>query len=320
MRNDRITFVQFIWTMLICSIYSVVFTKCEPSGGNLIISGCIIFINLIIYYLYQDKPTKLTKAVLAVYFSYIILICSVRFTDYMSAELGYGPVWLIVIILLVFIFFCSLKGIEPIIRAGAIILPFLLGAVIYIAVCCFGFIKFDISLAVDTNMIFYLILLFPGACYIWMKDNIIPSKNYSKYISALILLGIIVLFMFLSDNRNGEFPYQRITEIAYIDVFRGADCMLLELFSVSGLFITAIPTVVMFNNSDNKYIHKGIYLSAIGILILISEYSIYVKSFVQNEFLVLGVFTVVLLTELIEIIKAFINLRGNKPVWMNKNS
>lgn len=319
MRNDRITFVQFIWTMLICSIYSVVFTKGVPSGGNLIISGCIIFINLIIYYLYQDKPTKLTKAVLAVYFSYIILICSVRFTDYMSAELGYGPVWLIVIILFIFVFFCSVKGIEPIIRAGAIILPFLLGTVIYIAVCCFGFIKFDISLAVDNNMIFYIILLFPGACYIWMKDNIIPSKNYSKYVSAFILLGIILLFLFLSDNRSGGFPYQRITEIAYIDVFRGADCMLLELFAVSGLFITAIPTVVIFNN-DAKHIRKGVFLSSIGIVLMISEYSIYVKSFVQNEFLVLGVFTVVLLTELSEIIKSVLNCKENKIVWMNKNS
>lgn len=307
MKNNRVTVTQFWVSMLICSLYAILFCSKTPSVWSFLLSAIVVLFNIFTFNYYNGKSSAILRIITAVYFTVIIIISVVRFNEYMYKALGYGPYWLITIIMLAFVFFCTVKDLEPVARAAGIIIFFVLAALIYIFVCCFNFTAFTISVELSFNFYYPLILLFPSACYIRFKDNIIPHKNYMRLIYAAITLSVTAYFMCLSAGQAGEFPFQIIPERAYIDVFRGADCMLLEILTVAGLYIAAIIIIALFSKCKKKYTPKLFYLALIYFLSLICLYINAVKAVLCDNIFIISVIVIFVSTVTFEIIKSKMN-------------
>lgn len=310
MKNNRITVAQFWISMLLCSFYAVIFCGNTASVYELLLCAAAVVINLIVFTFYQGAMGIVTRSVIVIYFSYTALLCFVRFNEYMFKSLGYGPYWLISLIMLVFVFFCTVKGIEPIARAGGILLFFVLLALAYTFVCCFSGTTFYLANEYSLNLQMPLILLFPSAAYIVFKDNIIPKKNNVKWIYAVLTIAAVFYFMCLSYKEEGEFPFQRIAESARIDVFRGADCMLLAVFTAGGLFITSIVATALFKDSKKLNLRRFAYLLALAGASVLCLYNDYLREAIYNNKLLACVM----------IIAAFVFIAGIIKNLMNKNS
>lgn len=307
MKNNRVTVTQFWVSMIICSFSALLFTSNVSSVYSILLTALSLAVNLLVYFFCKDTPLVVSKVLLAVYFTYIMLICVFKFSEYMNKALGYGPVWLIVTILFVFLYFCASKGIEPVFRAGGIIVFFLFAALIYILVCCNSSVSYSLNAQFDINIYFPLINLFPSACYIWFQNNIIPSKNYTQWIYSAIVLGATSYFLCLSNGESGLFPFQRIPEIAHIDVFRGADCMLLEIFTVSVLLTASIVTTAFFDSEKPRLIHRIVFLSCICAAVLLCLYSESLSGFIFNNISALFVILLLVTAVIAETVKSLMH-------------
>lgn len=307
MKNNRVTISQYWLGMIVCSFYAVIFTDNTASFLTLLLCAAAVAFNLFVERYYSGEMSSMTRVVLIFYFIFVSVLSVVRFNEYMFKSLGYGPYLLITPIMLIFAFFCAVKGLEPVARAGGIVLFFLLAALVYIFVCCFNYTTFTVTAEFSDNFFTLVVLLFPSASYVWFYNNIIPNKNYTKWIYTGLTLGVVLWFMCVSAGERGEFPFQRVPEVAKIGVFRGADCMLLELLTVGGLFIFAAVQTALFGNSTRKYSPRIVYLLFVGFVSLLCLYFEPLRAALYNNIFAVFLILVFVLTVSFEMLQKSMN-------------
>ncbi len=272
MKNNKITFSQFLSVCFLSSLSSIMFIKNTPSVFTIVISVCVLLINLLVFLFYKGNLIKLLKPVCVFYLSLYCVYIIVKFSDYMNTALSYGPACLTIAVILFFIYFCTVKGSEAVARASTVISVFVIVGIIYMFVCVFTNIDFRLSLTLPDEYNSVLILFIPSVLYILYYDSIINVKIKYYAVYSVIVILIIVFFLLISSGIESAYPIQHLPAISKIGVFKGSDCILLAVLTISCVFSVTSSTVVLFRYSKHKYITNIIYISSLLIISVIISF------------------------------------------------
>ena len=253
MKNNKILFTQFCFSSFLSSLTALLFIDYNPSVLFFVIIAGVLFIDTLVIFLYKGNSSIL-KAVSAIYCSaFCVIICG-EFCKYMYYDLGYGPFWILVILILGFIFFCTVKGFEALSRASVIIIVFIVFSLIFIAVSSFNNMDCKIYLFRIKSPVIPLLLLFPSAMYILNNENIIKDKKYSFNIYTASIFAILIYFHLLPKNKVA------------LGIFKGADGLLLAVLTVAVIYFTANTTLAVFKNTKHKYLTNSLFVCALGLI------------------------------------------------------
>lgn len=298
MKNDKITFTQFLTVCFLSSLSSIMFVKSTPSVFVLVLSAAALAVNFLVFCLYKGQLKKTMFYFCFIYLSFFLIHIVVKFSDYMNTALSYGPACLIIIVLLFFTFFCTVKGSEAVARASTVISAFVAAGIVYMLVCTFTNINFNIVSEIPEDFNVPAVLLLPSVLYVLFYGNIKDIKGgyYIGY-SALIL-AILFYFILIADNVNSVYPIQYLPAVSKIGVFKGSDCILLSFLTISCLFSVSFSTVGLFNSFRHKYITNAVYLGCIMIIAIIIHYLRLLSFIDKHMFPQFSVFIILLITAL----------------------
>ncbi len=302
MKNNKISYYQFLSSVFLSSLSFPLFVGSNPSVYLLVAAAGALLVNILVFSLYKGQCLKLVKSVVAVFLSIYCVVIISKFVDYMYNALSYGPLWLMLIILLAFSFFCTVKGVEALTRASIIISFFVVAGLVYMFVCTFSNINFNFTLEIPSNYLSVIILLIPSALYVLCFENIIPRKKYNALLYSVILFLTYVFFTLISSGIISPYPIQKLPTISEIGVFKGADCILLSILTISSLYSIAISTIGLFKSFKHRYITNAIYIGIIFILSLITVYYP-ILDFAQGVILPIATLAVTLLIIAVSLIR-----------------
>ncbi len=273
MKNNKITLSQFWFSMLLSCLIAVLFIDNKSSIFLIAETAVALGINIAVVSLYKGRTNIVLRSVVSVYFTVFAVSASHKFLDYMYSVIDFKPLWLTALLLFGFAFFCTVKGIEAVSRAAAVIGVFTIASVIYILICSFGDFGFNITTDFNSNILPPLTLLFPSAAYVLLYDNITENKPYVSLIYSAIIFSVIFLFSLLAYGVDSAYPIQKIPQNAHIGVFRAADFLLLGFLSVSSLYITSLGTISLLEKFKHKYIAHSIYIAVCMGLTVTASYA-----------------------------------------------
>ncbi len=282
MKNNKITFSQFLSVCFLSSLSSVMFISRTPSVFVLLTSVLALFVNYAVFMLYKGQLKKVLIPVSIVYLSLYCVLTVVKFADYMNTALSYGPDCLIITVLLCFTFFCTVKGGEALSRASTVIIVFVIAGLIYMLVCTFTNIKFNITAEIPDKFNSFAILFLPSLLYIINYDSIINIKRKVYAVYSAIFTAVTAYFILIASGVNSPYPIQLLPAISKIGVFKGSDCILLSILTISCVFSVSASTVSIFKKSVHNYLTNSIYIaSLLGVSILISLFNL--LGFIENS-------------------------------------
>lgn len=272
MKNEKITFSQFLAVCFLSSLSLIMFVKQTPSVFILILSALALAANYLVFFLYRGQLKKYIFPICFIYLSFFLIHIVVKFADYMNTALSYGPACLIIIVLLFFTFFCTVKGSEAVARASTVISVFVTAGIIYMLVCTFTNIDFKIVFEIPEDYNVPAVLLLPSVMYLLFYDNIknIKAGFYIGYSS--LILGIIFYFLLIASDVKSVYPIQYLPAVSKIGVFKGSDCILLSFLTISCVFSVSFSTVGLFKSCRHKYITNAVYIIFIMIISIIIHY------------------------------------------------
>lgn len=298
MKNNKITFSQFLSVCFLSCLSSVMFISRTPSVFVLLTSVLALFVNYAVFMLYKGQLKKVLIPVSIVYLSLYCVLTVVKFADYMNTALSYGPDCLIIIALLCFTFFCTVKGGEALSRASTVIFVFVIAGLIYMLVCTFTNINFKLTVDFPDEIISSVILFFPSLLYIINYDNIINVKPKLYAVYSGILVAALAYFILIASGINSAYPIQHLPAISKIGVFKGSDCILLSILTISSVFSVSSSTVSIFKNSKHNYLTHSIYIAVLlGISIIVSLIKLlgFIENYVFMPFSVVVMLIIILL-------------------------
>lgn len=299
MRNEKITFPQFLSMSFLCTMSFPLFIKDVPSVYLVISVLLALAVNLFVFLIYRGQAQTFFIPLCGIYLSFYCALIIAKFADYMYKALSYKPEWLIIFILAAFAFFCTVKGIEALARASAVISFFALLGIIYMFACTFSGIEFTVTADLPTEGITPLILLLPTVLYVVNYDNILNIKKSSYFIGSGIMTAVYLYFMFIAVNVHSAYPIQYLPTNSHIGVFKGSDCILLAILTISAIYSVAVSATGLFKYFKHKYITNSVYISVlIAVSITLSYLSI--KEFDINVIFtaltLIVIFTIILIS------------------------
>ena len=272
MKNDKINFSQFLAVCFLSSLSSIMFVKSTPSILVIILSAAFLAVNFLVFCLYKGQFKKLLFPICFIYISFFLVHVVVKFSDYMNTALSYGPACLMIIVLLFFTFFCTVKGSEAVARASAVFAVFVTAGIVYMLICTFTNISFSIVFEIPEDYNVPAVLLLPSVMFVLFYDNI-KNIKYGYYIGySLLISGILFYFILIADGVESVYPIQYLPAVSKIGVFKGSDCVLLSFLTISCVFSVSFTTVGLFKSFKHKYITNALYLVFIMILSIIIHY------------------------------------------------
>lgn len=296
MKNNKITFSQFLSLCLISSLSSLMFLSSVPSLTNILTSITALAVNFFVFSLYKGQYKRILIPLTVVYLTYYCISVVVKFSDYMNTALSYGPSCLIIIVLLCFTFFCTVKGSEAVFRASAIIAFFVIAGVIYMLVCSFTNINFALSLNAPVELNSAILLLLPSFLYILYYDDIINYKSRYYLIYTIVITLIVLYFILIASGIKSVYPIQYLPAKSKIGVFKGSDCILLSILTISCVFSVTSTTVGLFKSCKHKYITNAVYIFALLLVSIVFEL---LKLYAFSEKYIMIPFTLVLILAVI---------------------
>ncbi len=240
MKNNHITFAQFCFSMFLSSLCVMLFIDHEPSILQTAIVVLALIINLIIVYLYKGGFGYIVKSFAGLFLILLCGIISVEFVKYMNKDLGYSSYILLILLILGFSVLASLKGLEPLCRASVIITPFVAFSLLFIIISSLFKINFSFSVFELKNYIIPLLLLYPSAIFILEYDNIIIEKRFYFIIYSVLIFAVIMYFNLLPKDKVA------------LNIFKGADGLMLAVFSVSVIYYISGSFTAVFHKSKNN--------------------------------------------------------------------
>lgn len=272
MKNEKITSSQFWFASLLISLSAVMTLNNNPNVLNIALCAAALVVDIVFVRFYKGGGGKSVKIVAGVYLAALSSLSLSRFCGYMSRELGYGHFVLIIVVFCGFIFFCTVKGLEPIARAGTITGVLVICAVVYMFASSYGHIRWAAAADVEMNYFAPLIFLAPMFSYVLLYDNVLPEKKKAELICPAISLVLFAYFLFSASGAPGEFPVHYVTIHAKLGVFKGADCLLLAILTLSALYTTAISTAAVVGKRKHNYIANSVFIAAVGAAAWLMDY------------------------------------------------
>lgn len=260
MKNNIVSFGQFLSLCLISSLSSLMFLSSTPSVYNIVCYALALLVNYLVFIIYRGQFRKILISLSLLYLTFYSVIITVKFADYMKTALSYGPACLIITVLLCFTFFCTVKGIEAVYRASSIISIFVLAGIIYMIVCAFVDLKFDLSFELPAELNSGVILLLPSYLYIIYYDNLIEYKGRVYLIYSIVAVLVILFFILSASGITSVYPIQFLASKAKIGVFKGSDCILLSILTISCIFSLTSASVGLLKSYKHKYLKNGLYI------------------------------------------------------------
>lgn len=243
MKNNSITLSQFFSAMFLSTLIYMLFIDNTASVFQLLYIFLAFAINILFISLYSGKRNIVTNIIICVYFALVSVMSVTKLSQYMHIVLKSGPYWALLLFILVTAYFCSCKGLEPLVRASQIITFFVIIFLIYIFISPFFTMDFNmakINSVIHTNILPLLILLLPSFSYVALYENIIDCKKYPLYIYSAVEFVVLGLSVFFSSFLNAYYPMDIITKNVKYGIFKGGDCLYLTIITISVLFIVAI--------------------------------------------------------------------------------
>ncbi len=309
MKNNKITFPQFITMSFLSSLSLLLFIKNIPSLYLILCAVLSLAVNITVFTLYKGQADKFLIPVCGLFSAVYCTLIIVKFTDYMYRALSYGPMWLIMLVLLAFTYFCTVKGVEAVARASAVISVFVLAGIIYMFICSFSKIKFIFRPELPAEAVSAVILLLPSVLYVLFYDNIIKVKKSAYIIGSGVMLLVYVFFILIASDIISPYPVQHLPEISKIGVFKGADCILLAALTIAVIYSVTVFTTGLFRIFRHKYLTNALYIALLYI------FSLSVIYFGIEDKLEVFVFTAFCLTLVLLII--IISILSRKRVYKN---
>lgn len=272
MKNNQITFSQFLSVSFLSSLCSILFIIRTPSVFVIISAVAALFLNFIVFTFYKGQNKKLFFYIAFIYLSFYCVYVVVKFSDYMNKALSYGPACLIIAVLLAFTFFCTVKGFEAVARASTVIAVFVIAGLVYMLVCTFTNIRFNITADIPARFNSSAVLLFPSALYIVCYDNIISIKPKYYIAYSALLTAVILYFLIIASGVKSLYPIQYLPAISKIGVFKGSDCILLSILTVSCMFSVTSSTAVLFKACKHNYLTNAVFIGTILIISVTIEF------------------------------------------------
>ena len=266
MKNNKITLSQFWFMSFLSSLVAVLFLGNNPTFLQLVSFVISQFAVFLVTVFYKGEPSLLLRIICTVYLGIFCVACACKFTDYMIKALGYEMYILNAAILLLFCFFSTVKGIEAFARASVIIGVFIIASIIYIFACAVPKINFSVNFNFEIEPVSALVMFFPAVLYVMIYSNIVPEKTPTRFIMPALSAVTASGFMLIAAKGVGDYPIQLIPEHSQLNVFKGADCLLLGFLTASVLYIISSSVLAVFGNSKHNYVTNSI--SCAGILIL----------------------------------------------------
>lgn len=260
MKNNITSFSQFLSLCLTASLSSLMFISAAPSVFNILCSALALSVNFIVFIIYKGQLKGILTLLAFLYLTFYCILITVKFSDYMKTALSYGPACLILTVLLCFTFFCTAKGLEAVYRAASIIVVFLLAGIVYMFVCTFTDLKINLSFELPAELVSSVILLLPSFLYIVYYDNIKDYKGSYYLVYSVTAVLITVYFLLTASGINSVYPIQYLPAKAKIGVFKGSDCILLSILTLSCMFSLTSTSVGILKSYKHKYIKNALYL------------------------------------------------------------
>lgn len=296
MKNNYISSLQFYFSMFLSVIISVLFISPETSLYSIILVFLASAINFFVFLLYKGSPSLILKFVLYIYFITICVDIVIKLSRYMHIVLDSGPYWAIITIMLITSYFCTVKGFESLSRAAVIIGAFTVIFLLYILIG--GSLSTNYSkLNTDINFDFFpaLIMLFPSACYIAKNSSIKEPKTIHQVSFSLISFLMVGLFMFFSSALKNFYPVHYLSKSVHYGVFKGGDCLLLALLTISVLYILGNSALSVSKNSDKYMSGSTTFLAIVLAVSLFCAYFNSISKFILSDTLLLVLSIIVLL-------------------------
>ncbi len=310
MSNNKITFPQFLTISFLSSLSFLLFIKNIPSIYLIICALSALTVNFFVIILYRGQAKAFLLPFCGVYLALYCTVVISKFADYMYRALSYDPMWLIIIIFSVFAFFCTVKGIEAVSRASAIISVFVLAGIIYMLVCGFSKLRLEVTADLPSEVVSSIILLLPSVIYVINYESIISVKKRYYFIASALMLAVYFYFILTAVRVNSSYPIQFIPENSKIGVFKGADCILLAILTISGIYSVAVSATGLFKYFKHRYLTNSLFTAIVAVLSVVAIYTGFSENLISYIFVP---FTLVVLLVIIVISAA---LRGH----MYKNS
>lgn len=252
MKNNRILFSQFCFSVFLSTLTALLFIDYNPSVLFFVVLANVLLIDTLIIFLYRGNNTIL-KYISAVYCSVLSVIICEEFCKYMYYDLGYGSFWVLAVLIFGFTFFCTVKGYEPLSRASVIITVFIAFSVIFIALSSFNNLDIKINIFRIKSYMIPILLLFPSAMYILNKENIIKEKKYYFNIYTFSTFAVLLFFHLLPKNKVA------------LGIFKGADGLLLAVLTVAVIYFISNTVLALFKSFKHKYITNASFLFALSL-------------------------------------------------------
>ena len=273
MKNNKITFPQFITISFLSSLSLLLFIKNIPSLYLILCAVLSLAVNIAVFTLYRGQAEKFLIPLCGLFSAVYCTLVIVKFADYMYRALSYGPMWLIMLVLLAFTFFCTVKGVEAVARASAVISVFVLAGIIYMFICIFSKMKLIFSPELPVEAVSAVILLLPSVLYVLFFDNIIKVKKSAYIIGSGIMVLVYMFFILIASGIISPYPIQHLPEISKIGVFKGADCILLAALTIAVIYSVTVFTTGLFRIFRHKYLTNSVYIALLYIFSLFVIYS-----------------------------------------------
>ena len=272
MKNNRIKLSQFWAAAFVMLISASMFLGNELNLTDMLVSTAVLGFSAIFVSFYRGGFNKILKTFSAIYLFALAALSAARFSLYMDSELGYGHYYLMAFILCVFVFFCAVKGIEALARAGAIITAFAAVSVVYMLMCSFGHFRPSALVRPEFNIYIPLYFLAPAAAFVLLRENIIINGRLSSLLYPCGILLLTIYFAFSASGAPGEFPAHYITINAKIGVFRGCDCLLLSLYTLAALYAASLAICSCAKQPRRRYCTNAVLTALIfAVSVIIKE-------------------------------------------------
>lgn len=296
MKNNCISSLQFYFSMFLSVIVSILFIRPETSLYSIILVFLSSAINLLVFIMYKGSPSLILKFVLYIYFITICVDVVTKLSKYMHIILDSGPYWAIITIMLLTTFFCTVKGFEALSRAAVIIGAFSIVFVLYILI--------GVSLSTNSNKLntdisfdYFpaLIMLFPSASYIAKNCCIKEENTIHQVVFSIISFFMVGMFELFSSALRNFYPVHYLSKAVHYGVFKGGDCLLLALLTISVLYILGNSALSVSRNLEKYQLGSIIFLSIVFVVSLFCAYFHYISKFILCDMLLLALSLIVLL-------------------------
>lgn len=283
MKNNIVTTSQFCFLSFLSSLSALLFIDVSSSYQQIIYIGIATVINILVVLFYKGKNNSFIKTALFFYYIIVSVLVINKFVVFMNSAVKSGPYWILLIIITITIFFCSVKGFEALSRAAVIISFFVALFLLYIVMSTVKSLSvYEFTINSTTGILLALVLLFPSATYVSLGHKVAEHQKYPFFINFAFIFAILGYFIFISSPVSNVYPLYYIAKNSHLGIFKGAEFLLVTIVTIGVIFLVC-NSICSIVESNSSKLYNGAVLLLIFLLSLFSLYFNSLKELLFSE-------------------------------------